>query len=162
MPSVILLVGVVAYVWAHPPRWRTPSAITAWRHYSLVVAFVVFAMLVLAQTVTSTEFGIHKARTLRAQAVSAARTVVNLDRISRVERGCYVSTYVWNGAYGPPQALAVLRLPRLRAKRDHLTVFAGGTFRKYRAEGPPPRPPCRNGYFRVPIPEHPSGKVAAQ
>ena len=72
-----------------------------------------------------------------------AQTIINLDRVPRRLRGCYVNSYVWNGAYDARKALTLIGLPVYIARRDRLMIFDPGTYRHYRALGAPPPPVCR-------------------
>jgi len=142
MPNLILLAALVAYAWAHPPRLH--AAREGDRHaIAIALACGALALFVLAQGVYTTQYGIRQARVLRAHQVRDARTVVNLDRVPRRLRGCYVNLYVWNGAYDANKALALIGLPLFTARNDRLMMFDPKLYRHYRAQGPPPQPVCR-------------------
>ena len=139
MPSLLLLVGIIAYACGHLPHPRAVR-MHADSHGYAVVAFLVLGMLISYQGIVGTQYGLRVARVQRSAEVLNARTAVNLDLIPRVEQGCYASVYVWNRVIAPPAAILKLRRALVIPRQDHLIVFEPGTYRKYRAEGPP-KPP---------------------
>ena len=68
---------------------------------------------------------------------------MNLDRVPHRLRGCYVNSYVWNGAYDSSKALALIGLPVYTARNDRLMMFDPKVYRHYRAQGAPPPPTCK-------------------
>jgi hypothetical protein len=138
MPSVLLLVGLVAYAGAHLPRpralWRRRDS----RGYRASAASVLLGVLVLGQVAVGTIYGLRVARVERSFRTRAARTVVNFDLIRFSERGCYASVYVWNDVYSPPVALALVRVSGLVMLHNHLILYIPSTFREFRAQGLPP------------------------
>jgi hypothetical protein len=141
MPNLILVCGILVFAWAHPPRIRAGQARDR-RAMAMLTAFVALGVFVVAQGIYGTQYGIRQARVLREHQVQDARTVVNLDRIPRRLRGCYVNKYVWNGAYTPNKALALIGQPVYTAQHDRLMIFEPRAYRSYRAQGLPPPPTC--------------------
>ncbi len=132
MPNIILLVGILMYVWGHLPDWRDMR----WNHGPrrgrlTFLGFSVLMALVVAQCAETTYFGISQGSAFRAANVRTARVVVNLDRIPSARRACYFESTV----VGPP--LFDLQVWLGLAERNRLSVFQRSTWRVYRAEGPP-------------------------
>ena len=142
MPNLILVAGILVFACAHPPRLR---AARDGDRGALAVAgaFAALAVFVVALGITTTQYGIRQARVLRAHQVRDAQTIVNLDRVPHRLRGCYVNSYVWNGAYDSSKALALIGLPVFTARNDRLMMFDPKAYAKYRALGAPPPPKCR-------------------
>jgi hypothetical protein len=137
MPNIILLVGILMYVWAHLPDWREMK----WKRVprrgrTKILGLVVLVSLVVAQCAETTNFGISQGSAFRAANVTTARVVVNLDRIPPARRACYFESTV----VGPP--LFDLQVWRGLAERNRLSVFQPSTWRVYRAEGPPTIAQC--------------------
>ena len=142
MPNLILVAGLVAYAWAHPPKLAAARSGDR-RALAIAAACGALGIFVLAQGIYGTQYGIKQAAVLRAHQVRDARTVVNLDRVPKRLRGCYINLYVWNGAYDSKKALTLINLPLYTARNDRLMMFDPKVYRHYRAQGPPPRPVCK-------------------
>jgi hypothetical protein len=140
MPNILLLIGIVAYALAHLPHPRALNDRNRRYRIKMTTACVGLGILILAQGIFSTPFGVRRARVFRELHVQDGRTAVNLDRIPLRQQGCYARDYVWNHLYRPSLALSRLHHYRSSALRDHLIVFAPGTYRKFRAQGPPDPP----------------------
>ncbi len=141
MPNLILVAGILVYACGHRPCLRAARKGDR-KAIAIAVAFGLLGVFVVAQGVYSTQYGIRQARVLRAHQVRDAQTIINLDRVPRRLRGCYVNAYVWNGAYDARKALTLIGLPVYIARRDRLMIFDPGTYRRYRALGVPPPPKC--------------------
>ena len=155
MPNIILLVGIVAYAWAHFPTWPTARERVNGREWLKVLGFATLFVFLVVQCIETTRFGISNGKETRAANVTTARVVVNLDRIPSARRACYFQSTV----VGPP--MFDLQTWRHIAQRNQLSVFQPSTRRVYRAEGPPTIAKCDqrlwintislpNGEIRVP------------
>jgi hypothetical protein len=131
MPNIVLLVGIVVYLWAHPPNLMTATRQSSTPERLKALGTVTLAVFFVVQTVVATQFGITNARAFKASSEAVARVVVNLDRVPPGERACYFQSVV----VGPP--VSVLEEARDTAIRDQLTVFRPGAKQEYRDEGPP-------------------------
>ena len=122
MANLLVLLAVVIFVWAHPPKRRV-----------VVGAALVF---VLVQLVWATQSGITAAQARTRNYETSARLVINLDKIPSSKEACYalagISVYVFP-TYGDR-----LTFPGFTdASEDHLGEFAAEAARIYRAEGLP-------------------------
>jgi hypothetical protein len=130
MANLILLIGVVAYAWAHLPRYRLHQADQGWKIRMGGLAFVALALLVVVQVTESTAFGLRNGRAVSQALTDEARLVVNSDRIPAEKTACelYVEfTYQpgWSADAGHD------------AREDHLGEFDANSYRGYRQQGPP-------------------------
>jgi hypothetical protein len=130
MANLLVLLGIVAFAWAHvrpsrEARARGPRFTTTRR-----VGLALLAIFLLAQLVTATRFGIISGRATRSERLIDARTLVNLDRIPLPERQQLITAFVYPSVAGLDPLLQ-------EARQDHLSVFAPGPYRFYRSKGPP-------------------------
>lgn len=138
MANLILLSGIVLYGWAHiPPRRAVggpSSRRTVWTWAALAALF----LLVIAQVVVATGFGLTYARDVQNGMVQYARYSVNLDRYPPSERGCELGQVLFLQAGALPSYPAKLH----GAVVDRLGEFQSGPDRDYRRLGPPPVSPA--------------------
>ncbi len=85
MPNIILLFGIVVYVWAQVPNLRKIRKRINSRDRVKILGCATLLGLLIVQCVVATQFGITNGITMKADTVTVARVVVNLDRIP--ERG---------------------------------------------------------------------------
>jgi hypothetical protein len=129
MANLLVLFGIVAYAWAHVPAGTLRVGgrqLTTARKVTLALLMT----FVVVQVGTSTKWAITSGRTTRAYRIIAAQTIVNLDKMSGSAGQAYVSSYVY------PNLTALEPFLRV-AERDHISDFAPGPYRFYRAKGPP-------------------------
>ena len=122
MPSVLLVVAIVIYVWAHARTLHSSSGLR-------LVGLGTLAALLLAQTVFGTVQGLASGHTWYVDYEIRGRIVANLDRVPVSELPCYEDIGVvpgWSALWTPWYPLAM---------RDHLSVFEPDTDRVFRAEG---------------------------
>jgi hypothetical protein len=130
MANLLLLTGIVAYVWTQVPQPRGVRRRVRRFTVARSVGLLVLTAFLVVQVAAATKYGIVTGRTTRQNRIIGAQTVVNLDRIPSSERHQLIYSYVYYNVAG----LA----PMLReAKEDHLSVFAPGPYRFYRSKGPP-------------------------
>ena len=125
MPSVLLLVAVVIYAWAHAPRVHVSSGLR-------LVGFATLASLLLVQSVFGISQGLFNTRNWYQFNVGLGRVIANIDRAPVGERACYESF----GASGFGRSYYQVAL------RDHLSVFEPGADHVYRADGLLAEPQC--------------------
>lgn len=129
MANLLVLFGIVAYAWAHIPPGTFRVGMKELRT-AKTVAFTLLMVFLVVQVAFSTRWSLTSGRTTRAYRVIAAQTIVNLDRMPRAEGRALVAGYVYPN-------LSALE-PYLReAETDHISDFAPGPYRYYRAKGPP-------------------------
>jgi hypothetical protein len=134
MPNILVLLAVIMYFWARPPRFVVHNSASAW------AAGCGVGVLLVLQVAMSVNLGVEGARDFDRRVETGARLVVNLDRIPAAEKGCYE-------VYG--EFVYLLFAPNVstypafgEARRDRLTVFSPTLYRIYRAEGLPEIPQC--------------------
>ncbi len=155
MPNIILLVGIVVYTLAHVPNLRKLRERPNERARLKILGFVMLTVLLISQCVVATRFGITNGSIIKADNVTTARVVVNLDRIPNALGDCEFESLV----VGP--SLVGLLAIRNDALINHLTVFKRNTRGLYRAEGPPGVTPC--GQTALPTTATlPKGKVGVR
>lgn len=130
MANLLVLTGIVVFAWGYsrPTTHLTRHAVrptTARR-----VGFILLGLFLVVQVVDGTAYGISSGRTYRQNRLTAARIVVNLDRIPGPEQQRLAASYVF------PNVTA-LRPFLQEARSDNLSVFAPGPYRFYRLQGPP-------------------------
>jgi hypothetical protein len=131
MPNVLIVVGTVIYAW---PSLSTRTIKGRLRSLTVTILLAVLVTF-------STSSGIRGAQAYDTRQGTAARLVVNLDRIPADESGCYelYGEFVYL-IFAP----GVQHYPAFaEAREDHLTVFSSGTYERYRREGLPTIPQCQ-------------------
>ncbi len=130
MPNIILVVGLIAEVFARPPVQG------AWR----VVVFVLAGALVFAVAGSEASFGSQQAAQMRRAAIVDARTAINLGQIPVEQQSCYINAYMFFDVFTPAEAGSLYTAWAGPARLGHLMMFNDGEDRRYRAAGPPPPP----------------------
>ena len=120
MANLLILLAIVCYAWKHV-RAHVPAAVG--------LGFVVLLAVV------STNAGLASANSTDRDLTTGARLVVNLDRVSASEQGCYVLNGVL--PYLLPPILSVGYVGFREARQDHLSVFSPTLYRLYRTRGLP-------------------------
>jgi hypothetical protein len=137
MPNILMLVGIVVYAGAHIPKLRKADGSIDWPGWPRSVGIAVLAMFIVVQAILTTNFGITNAAATQRERQSAARIVVNLDEVPRVQRPCYFGG----------QLFGLLNPWRLVAMRDRLSVFQPQVALRYSAEGPPYLSQCAKALY---------------
>jgi len=88
------------------------------------------ACFVVVQVAASTRWGVETGRSTHSQHVNAARTIVNLDRLSSAKEQSLIEEYVFPV---PPYVVPLI----VAARHDGLTVFHPPAWAYYRRLGPP-------------------------
>jgi len=138
LPNLIMLLGVVIYALTHIPPRRRALGEAQWRFGLRWLVVGVLGVFLATQLVVSTRFGTRNGVLSKDISVTAARIMVNLDRVPASERGCELGRAMYSGLVGPAFALEHGSPILAYAKADHLTIFQPGSFRAYRAAGLPP------------------------
>jgi hypothetical protein len=138
MPNLILLVGIVIYACAHPPRLKEGLHGADGRRRIRIgaIALVMMSTFLLLQVVVATRFGISNARVIHQTYETDARVVVNFQDIPMAQQSCDASFAVLP-LFSPASAYSFLRLYRGVIAQGHLSVFEPSTQRLYASEGTP-------------------------
>ena len=123
MPNIILVVAIVIFVWAHAPKLHIAAGLR-------FVAFGTLTALLLIQCIDGTLDGISQSRRFHAAMEIHARIMVNLDRVPKSEKTCYIGVIIYPGWV---MDTSWYRL----ARQNHLSAFQPGPKRHYRSEGLP-------------------------
>jgi hypothetical protein len=143
MPNIVLVAGLVVFAWSHVPRFiPTPDRRRRARRMlrPSTIAWGVLALFVVMQAVFTTASGIDEGRTWHSAQVTQARFLVNRDRLSDPEAGCYLRVFVTNGVGAGPLLEAWWNPLIDLAAADRLHVFEKPTYERYRRRGPPTHP----------------------
>lgn len=137
MPNLLILVGIVMWIWSRfsAERWRS-------RGLGMRTLIIIGMGVLLFQVATSSDAGIRGAQNFHDHLVTGARLVVNLDRIPSDEQSCYdlYGELVYL-IFTPDESSVDYEFEMARA--DHLTVFSQPLYGMYRRAGLPHLSECR-------------------
>lgn len=127
--SLILLSGIVVFAWGHLPAWRPSLDVSRSKDLAALLCVLAGVVLLGAQVVVATQFGLTNARLERGWLTDGARVAVNLSAVPVRDRLCERAVYFL-------PVSATIR----EAAEDHLGEFAPNSYRFYRRLGRPPVP----------------------
>jgi len=135
MPNLVLLVGIVVYIWAHFPPLAERRGTIPTRRWLGVVGAAALTLLLAVQCVLGTMYGIAGGRARHQGAVTDARVLVNHYRLSDTQWACEtaVAVMLWTS---PQLATSYFDHAIPLALRDGLSLFQSDVA-EYRREGPP-------------------------
>jgi hypothetical protein len=129
MANLILLVGIVIYVWKPPVARAVGGSRQAYAYRLVLVALAIFLVV---QVKTATSFGLTNGRITHGLTSESARFFVNLDRLPAPDRSCSTGVVL----FFQPGAPESFSLKLAGAVEDKLGEFQPGTYHYYRAQGP--------------------------
>jgi hypothetical protein len=133
MANLILLVGIVIYVWK-PPAIRAGGDNR--KLYVYWLGLVVMTVFLVVQVKTATSFGLTNGRITHTLTSESARFFVNMDRVPVPDRSCLMSDILFFQA----GALESFSLKLGGAAHDNLGEFQPKSWHYYRSMGPPAVP----------------------
>jgi hypothetical protein len=142
LPNILLLTGILMYVWARVPLNVGTSIKVPWSIQLSRFALVSFGIFLIVQIVVATGFGLNNARWTDAILTEQARLVVNLDRVPNQERNCELTDVIYLGIV-PWTSVQAFQLRS--AATDHLSQFSPASYRHYRNLGVPRLSPACSG-----------------
>ena len=141
MPQTLLLAGLVIFAVSHLPFGSGDQSLSVFA----VLGYSAIVIIVIAQTMTAMDFGLHQANVTKQSAILEARLYANFARIPASEDACYESRVLAGGLPVSPLNQSFIALVRSELLHDQLSLFQPASYRRLQAEGLPRIPLC-NGH----------------
>ena len=138
MPQTLLLAGLIIFA---VPRMPLGSGVQALSGFALL-GYSAIVIIVIAQTVIATDFGLHQANAIKQSADLQARVDANFARIPASEDECYESLVLAGGLSLNAFGLAEYNLEHSDLSHDQWSLFQPASYRRLQAEGLPREPLC--------------------
>ena len=138
MPQTLLLAGLVIFAISRLPSGGGARALSGFALFG----YSAMVILVLAQTVIATDFGLRQGNAIKQSAIQQARLDANFAQVPAAERECYESHVLAGGLLINHFGLAELGLERSDLLHDQWSVFQPASYRRFQAEGLPRVPLC--------------------
>ena len=138
MPQTLLLTGLVIFAVSRLPSRGGAHALSG---YALL-GYSAIVILVFAQTVIATDFGLRQANAIKQQAILEARLDANFTKIPASEDECYESIVLAGGLHISPFGLVEFSGENDELMRDQWSLFQPASYRRLQAEGLPRVPSC--------------------
>ena len=131
MSNLLLLVAILIYGF----RYFSYDVGAIVKRSIVALAALIF---LIVQVISSTNYGMSQGAVLKRELTVEARLAATTSEVPANERLCYEVTGLFD--YGLP----ILRESLVaQLKRQHLSIFAPGPYRAYRADGPPVLTQCQ-------------------